>query len=155
MGYTGRIVVAKSERSLAELTALHGAEVLDETTHPGGWRSAQLDGDLADALRNLVAETEWPVVTAFILDSDVADVEGATPAGVHWHVYLHPEKAAEYGAPELASPPDEVAERGLAWAAEAGLSADGVAVRAALEAKNVFAEETFDELLGALGILPA
>src|SRR5690349_770205 len=154
MGYTGRIVVAKSDQSLTELTALHGAEVLDETTHPGGWRSAQLDGDQPDVLRNLVAETEWPVVTAFILDSDVADVEASTPAGVHWHVYLHQEKAAEYGATQLAYTADEVTERGLAWAAEAGLRADGEAVRAALDAKNVFAEETFDGLLAALGILP-
>ena len=40
----------------------------------------------------------------------------------------------------------------LAWAADAGLTTDGEAVRAALEATNVFAEETFHELLAALGI---
>ena len=155
MGYTGRILVAKSDRPLAELVAFQGAEVLDESAHPGGWRSAQLDGDLSGALRMVVAETEWPALTAFILDSDVADVEASTPAGVHWHVYLHQEKAAEYGAPELAHTADEVTEQGLAWAAEAGLPADGAAVRAALDAENVFAEETFDELLVALGVRAA
>jgi hypothetical protein len=155
MGYTGRVLVARSDRPLTELTALRGAEVLDESTHPGGWRSAQLDGDLSDALRLLVVETEWPALTAFILDSDVADVEASTPAGVHWRVYLHQEKAAEYGAPELAQTADEVTEQGLAWAVEAGLLADGEAVEAALDAENVFAEETFDQLLVALGIRAA
>lgn len=152
MGYTGRIVVARSDRPLSELTALRGAGVLDESAHPGGWRSAQLAGDLSDALRILVAETGWPAVTAFIIFSDVADVEGSTPSGGQWHVYLHREKAAEYGAPELAHTTDEVTGLALAWAVEAGLPADGAAVRAALEAENVFAEETFDELLVALGI---
>lgn len=152
MGYTGRIVVARSERPLSELTALQGTGVLDESAHPGGWRTAQLDGDLPDALPLLVAETGWPAVTAFILDSDVADVEASAPAGGHWHVYLHRKKAAEYGAPELAHSADEVAGLASAWAGEAGLRADGAAVRAVLEAENVFAEETFDELLVALGI---
>jgi hypothetical protein len=46
-------------------------------------------------------------------------------------------------------------EHALAWAAEAGLTADGEAVRTALDATNVFAEETFHELLEALGIKPA
>lgn len=155
MGYTGRIVVARSDRPLSELTAPRGAGVLDESALPGGWRTAQLDGDLPDALRILVAETQWPVLTAFILDSDVADVEASTPAGVHWHVHLHRKKAAEYGAPELAHTAEEVTGLALAWAGEAGLPADGAAVRAVLEAENVFAEETFDELLVALGIRAA
>ncbi|WP_433721605.1 hypothetical protein ACQP2Y_40380 [Actinoplanes sp. CA-051413] len=152
MGYTGRIVIV---RSAEPLTALAGADVLNESSYAGGWRAAQLDGDLRDALRMLVAETGAPAITAFILDSDVADVEAATPAGGYWHVYLHPEKAADYGAPELGQTAAEVTELALAWAAEAGLTADGEAVRTALDAANVFAEETFYELLAALGIKPA
>ena len=152
MGYTGRIVVARSPEPL---TALGDAEVLDESSYRGGWRAAQLSGDLSDALRRLVAETAAPAITAFILDSDVADVEASTPAGGYWHVHLHRKKAAEYGAPDLGQTTAEVTEQALAWAAEAGLTADGEAVRTALEATNVLAEETFDELLAALGIKPA
>ena len=152
MGYTGRIVVA---RSSAPLTAPADAEVLNESSYAGGWRATQLDGDLRNALPTLVAQTGAPAITAFILDSDVADVEAATPAGGYWHVYLHPKKAADYGAPELGQTPAEVFEQALAWAAEAGLTADGEAVRTALDATNVFAEETFYELLAALGIEPA
>ena len=152
MGYTGRIVVA---RSAGPLSGLDGAEVLTGSAWPGGWRSAQLDGDLRGALPMLVAATGAPAITAFIIDSDVADVEAATPAGGHWHVYLHPEQADDYGAPELEQTPDEVVAAALAWAAEAGLTADDTAVRTALEATNVLAEETFHELLVALGLAPA
>lgn len=152
MGYTGRIVVARSAEPLSELD---GADVLTETAYPGGWRSAQLDGDLRGALPTLVAASGAPAITAFILDSDVADVEAATPAGGYWHTYLHQDKADEYGAPELEQSPDEVLAAALAWATEAGLTTDGEAVRTALDAKNVFAEETFHELLQALGVAPA
>ena len=152
MGYTGRIVVA---RSAEPLSGLDGAKVLTESAWPGGWRSAQLDGDLRGTLPALVAATGAPAITAFIIDSDVADVEAATPAGVNWHVYLHPEQADDYGAPELEQTPAEVVEAALTWATEAGLTANGEAVQEALDASNVFAEETFHELLQALGVAPA
>ena len=152
MGYTGRIVVARSARPLSELEAIDPADVLDESTHRGDWRSAQLDGDLRAAVQALVAETGAPALSAFVMDSDVADVEALSPGGVTWHVYLHEETALRYGAPELSQTPDEVIGQAQAWSAEAGLTADPEALRAALEAHNVFAEETFDELLDALGV---
>jgi hypothetical protein len=55
-------------------------------------------------------------------------------------------------APQLDTPRDEVVRRALAWSAEAGLSASPVAIVAALDAHNTFAEETFAELLAALGL---
>jgi len=152
MGYTGRILVARSPRPLSELAAVEADAVLHETTARGDWRSARLDGDLSEAAETLVAETGAPALTAFILDSDIADVEALTPAGVAWHVYLHEATARGYGAPELPHTVDEVTGLALAWSAEAGLTADPAAVRTALGAKNVFAEETFDELLVALGV---
>src|SRR3982751_955369 len=113
MGYTGRILVARSPRPLSELAAVD--EVLDEATYRGEWRSAQLDGDLPGALPTLVAETGAPALSAFILDSDVADVEALSPGGVAWHVYLHGETAQSYGAPELPQTAEEVVGQAQAW----------------------------------------
>jgi hypothetical protein len=88
----------------------------------------------------------------FVLDSDCADVQGLTPSGVNWRAYLHPETAEGYGAPALDQSDEEITRQALAWSAEAGLAADTGALRDAFEATNEFAEDTLDELLGALGI---
>lgn len=152
MGYTGRIVVARSARPLAELTALTDAKVLHESAYRDGWRSAQLDGDAPGALAGLLAETSAPVLWAYVLDSDLADVEATTAGGTAWHTYLHQDLARSYGAPPLDQPADEVLRLALAWAAEAGLVPDPQAVRTALAADHDFAEETLAELLEALGL---
>jgi hypothetical protein len=152
MGYTGRILVARTVVSPAESPAVEAGLVLDGGELGDGWWRIQLDGDSPGAARGLVAETGAPVVSAFVLDSDCADVEGLTPAGIRWRTYLHRGIAQEYGAPELEQSDDEILRQALAWSAEAGLTAGGDALRAALGAKNVFAEETFDELLAALGL---
>ena len=151
MGYSGRILVARSSRPLSELAAVK-AEVLHESTYNGDWRSAQLDGDLPGAVAALIAETGAQALSAYILDSDLADVEASSPKGVDWHVYLHEETAMSYGAPELPQTADAVVELAGAWSAEAGLPFDPVAFRAALEGHNTFAEDTFRELLEGLGI---
>lgn len=151
MGYTGRIVVARSGQRLADTL---DATVLDEHDLGGGWQSLQLDGDLRSATQTLVAQTGAPALSAFFVDSDLADVSAATPNGVGWRAYLHENSALQLGAPPLTTPRDEVVRQALAWSAEAGLTASENAVRAVLDANNTFAEETFDELLAALG-LPA
>ena len=151
MGYTGQILVARSSRPLSELAAVN-AEVLYESTYNGDWRSAQLDGDQPGAVVALIAETGAPVVSAYIVDSDLADVEASSPAGVAWHVYLHEDTALSYGAPALPHTADEVVELARAWSAEAGLTFDPVALREALEVHNTFAEETLHELLDGLGV---
>lgn len=151
MGYTGRIVVARSVASPVGLPAL-GAEVLDVRELGDGWWSVQLDGDSAGAMEGLVAATGAPVVSAFVLDSDCADVEGLTPAGVRWRTYLHRDVAESFGAPALEQSDDEVLRQALAWSADAGLAASRGELREVLELTNVFAEDTFDELLQALGI---
>jgi hypothetical protein len=155
MGYSGRIVVARSERPLAESDAFAGVGTLFESTYAGGWRYAQLGGDPRGVLRAMVAATGGPVLTAYVLDSDMADVEALTPAQVSWHTYLHPDIAEEFNAPPLEQPLDEVTRQALAWSAEAGLTPDVDALAAALVAKNVMAEETLHELLAALGLQPA
>ena len=151
MGYTGRILVARTVTSPAGSSAV-AAEVLHAREFGAGWWSVQLDGDSPGALERLVAATGAPALSAFVLDSDCADVEGLTPSGVKWRAYLHPDTAESYGAPALDQSEEEITRQALAWAAEAGLAAERGALRDVLEATSTFAEDTFDELLGALGI---
>src|SRR5687768_2356220 len=119
VGYTGRILVARTVTSPAV-----AAEVLHEREFGAGWWSVQLDGDSPGALKELVAATGAPVLSAFVLDSDCADVEGLTPSGVNWRTYLHPDTAESYGAPALEQSDEEITRQALAWSAEAGLVAD-------------------------------
>ncbi|MEV4280629.1 hypothetical protein [Actinoplanes xinjiangensis] len=149
MGYSGGIFVAKAERPapIGELG------VLVEKSFPGGWHELQLDGfPESSALREVVAATGAPALMAVVLDSDMAHVQALSPAGVGWAAYLHPGNAEAFGAPPLPHSPDEIVELATTWSAEAGLHADRDAVRAALTAKNTFAEETFTDLLTGLGI---
>ncbi|MFK3982372.1 hypothetical protein ACI2K4_18570 [Micromonospora sp. NPDC050397] len=154
MGYWGRMLVARSARPLSELSAVREVDVLDEKIFQDGWRCAQLDGDVRKALPALVTGTGAPALTAYILDSDAAVVEALTPGGVSWQAYLHEATALEYQAPPLEHPVDEVVRRALAWSAEAGVTASGAALGAAFGAHNDTAEETLDELLAALGLVP-
>jgi hypothetical protein len=143
MGYTGRILVARTG-------PFPGA--LFEEERAGGWRWIQLDGDAPDALSELVAATATPAISAFVLDSDIADVEALTPGGQRWRTYLNPDLADRFGAPPLSATPDEVLRAAISWAAEAGLTADADAVREALGAHHVEAEDAFEDLITALGI---
>jgi hypothetical protein len=148
MGYTGRILVARTGGAYAG----GDVPVLWEDERGDGWRWIQLDGDARGALSDLVTATGMPVIAAFILDSDVADVEGLTPAGRGWHTYLHPHIAEEFGAPELPQSADEVLAAALDWSAAAGLTADPGAVRGALEAQGVEVEDVLSDLVKALGV---
>ncbi|BEL08522.1 hypothetical protein Q0Z83_067130 [Actinoplanes sichuanensis] len=149
MGYSGGIYVAKAERP----AAVGDLDVLWSKEFPDGWHELQLDGfPESSALPGLVTATGAPALVAVVLDSDMAHVQALSPAGVDWAAYLHPDNAEAFGAPPLPHSPDEIVELAVAWSTEAGLVADPEAVRAALTAKNTFAEETFTELLAALGI---
>ncbi len=151
MGYSGGIYVAKAERP----AALGELAVLWKKDFPGGWHELQLDGfPERSALHEVVTATGAPALVAVVLDSDMAHVEALSPAGVSWAAHLHPDNAESFGAPPLRHTPDEIADLAVAWSAEAGLSADPEALRAVLTAKNTFAEETFTELLTALGVSP-
>ncbi|PZF97166.1 hypothetical protein C1I93_12610 [Micromonospora endophytica] len=146
------MLVARSDRPLSELPAVRGVAALEESVLRAGWRSAKLDGDPDGVLPALVADTGAPVLTAYVLDSDLADVQALTPGGLSWRAYLHEETALEYGAPSPPYPRDEVLQRATAWAVEADLTATATALEAALDNQNVFVEDTFAELLDALGL---
>jgi hypothetical protein len=154
MGFTGWVVVARADQPLSQLGILED-EVLQEETLRDGWRSATLDGAGGKPmaiLQALVAQTGAPALYAFFMDSDVADVSALTPQGVRWKTYLHEDAAMEYGAPPLAHPVQETVSLAVTWSSEAGLTPSPEAINAALTGHNVFAEESFDELLKALGL---
>ncbi|GAB2624922.1 hypothetical protein Aab01nite_18850 [Paractinoplanes abujensis] len=148
MGFSGRILVAR----ISEPYQGGDVAVLWEDERAHGWRWVQLDGDVPGALEEVVAASGAPAIAAYVLDSDVADVEALTPSGRRFHTYLHPRTAAQFGAPALSQSPDEVLAAALGWSAEAGLVAEPAAVRAALEAHSVQAEDTLAGLIEALGI---
>lgn len=154
MGYSGRMVVARADHPLTGSEALAHVRVLHEEDLGGGWRFLQLDGDLRGAARTFVDQTGAPVVTAFIIDSSVADVSALTPGGLTWRAYLHETSALQMGAPALDTPRDDLVRQAQAWSAQAGLTASESALRTAFDAHNTFAEETFNQLLAALGVLP-
>ncbi|MFF5076055.1 hypothetical protein ACFY36_03315 [Actinoplanes sp. NPDC000266] len=148
MGFSGRIIVARTGGPYKA----GAVPVVWEEDRGDGWWWIQLDGDEPGALAGLVAETGLPALWAYVLDSDVADVEGLTPAGRRWRTYLHAEVAEQFGAPPLEQSPGEVLAAALEWAAQAGLTADPAAISEALGAHNVEAEETLGALVTALGV---
>jgi len=79
-------------------------------------------------------------------------VEALIPDGQRWRTYLHPDVAEQFGAPALSQTPDEVVRAALEWSSQAGLTASADAVRRVLAAHYVEAEDTFDELVTALGV---
>jgi hypothetical protein len=148
MGYTGRVVLAKSDGWGGE------AEELSREEFAGGWLAVTFDGDPRLSLRALAERTAAPVLSAFVMDSDCADVTAASPAGRSWHAYLHEETALSYGAPELDDSTDELADAATAWATEAGLSPDREAVAETLTSHDTFVENTLAALFTALGLTP-
>jgi hypothetical protein len=80
----------------------------------------------------------------------VADVRAASPLASPWFAILNPEGGREYDAPD-AGPIDEVTARAVAWAGEAGLSADPTRVARAIGMSPGPFSEGIDEFLEALG----
>lgn len=147
MGFSGRVVLARGDAWTSD------ADVLSRTAFAGGWAAVTFDGDPRLSLAGLVADTGAPVLSAFVMDSDCADVTAASPAGASWHAYLNEGTALSYGAPELDLPAAAVIDAAAAWATEAGFSPDRDALAAALDAEDVFVEDTLDTLYSALGLV--
>ncbi|MFI1169972.1 hypothetical protein [Streptomyces melanogenes] len=102
---------------------------------------------------SLVDETGAPVLVVHVVDSDFATVDAESPQGLSWHCALSPEMARDYDLPEeWIGDPVEVGERAEAWAREAGLQPDPVALRNALVAEcDPLAEDLVSALVHALG----
>jgi hypothetical protein len=149
MGYTGRVVLARGDGWAGD------ADELSRDRFSGGWRAIAFDGDPRLPLQALADRTGAPVLAAFIMDSDCADVTAASPAGRSWHAYLHEHTALEYGAPELDDTTDDRVGAATAWAIEAGLTPDREAIAEALAGHDTFVENTLAGLFAALGLVAA
>jgi len=151
-----------------------------------GWRVWRYYGALPSGyLQALTEAAATPVVTAMVVHSDAARVEGLGLRTGRWAAWLMVGGAAPYfeTAPDwddddlteeeageayeraeqavidrlLADAPggEATARQAVAWAEEVGLAASPDAVLAALDGYRVFAEEAFFDLLTALGIQSA
>ncbi|MFC7310027.1 hypothetical protein ACFQVC_38145 [Streptomyces monticola] len=148
MGYWGWIVIAKGDEKLANFpsVAVDGAEPLDEYVR-GQWREIWLGTTEADPEPlEIATATDAPAMAVYVADEDCATLHAASPSGQEWTGVFEEETAEEYGAvPEGYRREDAVAAA-LAWAAEAGLTADPAKTAAA------FADGWYEDLLTAFGL---
>jgi hypothetical protein len=106
VGFSGRIVFGRSDRSLLESSAFDRVRPLWDDgadawwPRPGGWQTLQFTDDKwgSEELRALVASSGAPACVATVYDSDVAEVLGLTPDGRTWEAALNLEMAAAMGA---------------------------------------------------------
>jgi hypothetical protein len=118
----------------------------------GEWQILQVC-PTGDPDSSIVGETSAPVLVSHVVDSDFVAVQAASPGGLSWQCALSAQMARDYGFPdEWIGGPEEVGERAAAWAREAGLQPDPVALRAALVAEcDPLAEDLVFALVHALG----
>ncbi|MGW7140839.1 hypothetical protein [Streptomyces xanthophaeus] len=150
MGYWGWIVVAKGDSALVEhpaVTADGRVGVLHAYVR-GDWREIWLDGGCGRpgaAAQAVARVTGAPAMVVVVADEDCAVLHAAAPAGAPWTGVFQESAALEYEA----VPPGYVRARAvsgaMAWAAEAGLTADAAGAEAA------FADGWYTDLLTALG----
>lgn len=166
MGYWGYLVVGRSERPLAGLDALSGAEGMTlRTSAPDGWQVwdyAGGDGDVG-SMNALAVQTGAPALFGYVMDSECAVLEAAAPESGAWTTCLvRPAMARYLGADregltleDYFLEPRDAAERAVAWAAEAGRTVDPGEVLDVLTADpEPLAENIFFRLLDRLGVVP-
>ncbi|MEU6125264.1 hypothetical protein [Streptomyces sp. NPDC047123] len=167
MGYWGYYVVGRSERPLAELSAVAG--VRDELSlldrRPDGWQVWEVPGgdgtrDVGN-MNTLALETGAPALFGYVMDSDCVVVEAAAPQSGAWTTCLARNAMAGYlGDTELTVEdyflePRDAARRAVAWAAETGRTVSAGPLLDVLNADaQPSAEELFFRLLDRLGVVP-
>jgi hypothetical protein len=166
MGFWGYFVVGKSTGPLSELEAL--SEVRDDLAlydeRVGGWQvwerpSEPEVGDMGALARGVCRETGAPALFAFVMGSDCVVVEAAAPEGGSWFACLGREAMAGYLQADgllledLFLSAQDAAEKGVAWAAEAGKTVELEPLVTVLSAEaDPVAEELFGYFLDVLGL---
>ncbi|MFH9355720.1 hypothetical protein [Kitasatospora sp. NPDC017646] len=153
MGFSGTFVVARVEQPVTELSAMQAVDATPWwSARDGAWQILQLSPGV-DPDDSVMTETGAPTLVMYVHDSDFVGVQAASPGGLIWHCALSPHMARDYDVPEQwIGNPDEVTRQAVAWAEEAGLQPDQVAVRATLEAEcDPLAEDLVLDLVHALG----
>ncbi|MDG9722276.1 MULTISPECIES: hypothetical protein [unclassified Streptomyces] len=135
MGYWGYFVVGRAERPLAELEALSGTtDMTLRLSAPDGWQVWEFpggDGDVGN-MNDLAGQTGAPALFGYVMDSDCVVVEAAAPESGAWTTCLARSAMAGYLGAEKDGltledyflEPRDAAERAVAWAAEAGRTAN-------------------------------
>ncbi|MGW7382067.1 hypothetical protein [Streptomyces sp. NPDC054794] len=169
MGYWGYFVVGRAERPLAELAVLAGAEGMTlRASAPGGWQVWEYAGPDSEAgevgnMNALAEGTGAPALFGYVMDSACVVVEAAAPQSGGWTTCLARAAMARYlgvGQEGLTLEdyflePGDAAGRAVAWAAEAGHTADAEALVDVLAADpDPLAENLFFRLLDRLGVVP-
>ena len=152
MGNFGGMIAARSDALEA---LLRSAGITGEAWDlRDGWQCASLPEPegIANAVREIAAQTGAPAVGAFFMDSDFGVVEAATDARTTWSGILDRRLAEEYGAPLNEYPADAAVDHALAWSRTARLDADEDLIRVAFTQSRVFAEDLYHTLLVGLGI---
>ncbi|MBB6435051.1 hypothetical protein [Streptomyces candidus] len=166
MGFWGYFVVGKNTGPLSGLEAL--SEVREDLAlydeRVGGWqvweRPSELEvGDMGALARGVCRETGAPALFAFVMGSDCVVVEAAMPDGGSWFACLGREAMAGYLQADgllledLFLSPQDAAEKGVAWAAEAGKTVELEPLVTVLSAEaDPLAEELFGYFLDVLGL---
>ncbi|WP_324789025.1 hypothetical protein [Streptomyces sp. H51] len=166
MGYWGYFVVGRSERPLAELDALAGAEgMVRRGTAPGGWQLWEYpngEGEIGN-MNVLARETGAPALFGYVMDSDCVVVEAAAPRSGAWTTCLARAAMAGHLADgqdgltveDYFLQPGDAAVRAVAWAAEAGHEVAEEPLLEVLTADpDPLAENLFFRLLDRLGVVP-
>ncbi|MGW3495079.1 hypothetical protein [Streptomyces sp. NPDC001020] len=171
MDYWGYYIVGRSERPLAELGALAGAQDMTLLRRaPGGWqvwRYPSGDGSIG-SMNALAEETGAPALFGYVMNGDCVAVEAAAPRSGAWTACLVRGAMAGYvaggsgdeglGLDDYFLPPRDAAERAVGWAAEAGHEVAAGQVAEVLEAgpgpDGEGAESLFFDLLDRLGVVP-
>ena len=154
MGFSGIIVVARSDRPLSELDSIRacgGARVWSGVDK--NWQAIQIGDATDDPPPALLSETGAPILVARVVNGAFALVQASSPTGLSWTGVLGPDQAERYPLPEeFLVPPEEVVDPAVDWAREAGRHPNVDRLEDVLLAEpEPTAEELVFELLDALG----
>ncbi|PXY18319.1 hypothetical protein [Prauserella flavalba] len=156
MGFTGSLILTRTQTPPTVLEPLAGLEVELVGWRVDHWQLAAIDGHLPDVpgcAAALVDATAAPVLIAVISDSDTALLLSDSPGGHQWITVLNaPADSAGRAAVADIRAMTAIAETAVAWAAEAGHTADTDAVLEALcaaDRDNRAADEAFSHALDA------
>ncbi|HCT79996.1 MAG TPA: hypothetical protein DGT23_26215 [Micromonosporaceae bacterium] len=158
MGFSGLLLLARSEDPLADLPSVSHLEV-EERKLEGSWRAGQIKRDFTDPealAAALVRYTGSPALAAYVFDSDFAQVNIDSPGGVRHWFYVDNTTAVASFEPwdDPPEPPSDEETVALVqqWAAEAGLETDDNEILFALQ--QYPPGEGIDDLYRALGVMP-
>ncbi|GAA2435005.1 hypothetical protein [Streptomyces glaucus] len=166
MGYWGYFVVGRCARPLTEAAGLPAAEgVRLYRSAPDGWQVWEYpggDGDVGN-MNDLARATGAPALFGYVMGGDCVVVEAAAPGSGAWTTCLARAATARYldaGREGLTLEdyflePRDAAGRAVAWAAEAGRTADAGELLDVLTADpGPLAEDLLFRLLDRLGVVP-